>query len=87
MTDELSRQRARIVHDREELGRTVQALAGKVDVPARTREAAAAARESARMKVQSLVRGISPTDVVLAATGLVASWVALGCLTDWWRRR
>jgi hypothetical protein len=83
MNEELTRQRRQIERDREELGRTVQALAEKVDVQARAKQALT----SVKAKVDAAARGYDRTDVFLAATGLTSGVVALTSLIVSWRRR
>ncbi|MDT5026692.1 MAG: hypothetical protein QOE61_3118 [Micromonosporaceae bacterium] len=83
MSDELTRQRRQIARDREELGRTVQELAEKVDVQARAKHALA----SVKLKAHTAARRYDRTDVLLAATSLASGIVALTSLIVWWRRR
>ena len=83
MSDEVTRQRRQISADREELGRTIQALAERVDVAARAREALS----SARVRLRLATRRVGRTDVVLAAASLTAGAVALVSLIIWRRRR
>jgi hypothetical protein len=83
MTDKITHQRQLVEQDREDLGRTVHALARKLDVHARARDALA----SAKMKVHIAARRYRRTDAVLAATGTGAAVVALISVVVWWRRR
>lgn len=80
MSEELIRRREQIKRDRDELGRTVQALAHKVDVPARTRDAVA----SAKLRVHTAARGYGADELrwgAVAGAGTVAvlgaTWLAL----------
>ena len=82
MIDKVTHQRQLVEQDREDLGRTVHALAAKVDVRARAKDALA----SARMRMRSAARGYPRTDAMLAATSTAATVVALISLVVWWRR-
>ena len=83
MSDKLAHQRQLVEQDRADLGRTVHALAGKLDVQARAKDALA----SARMKVRTAARGHRRCDAVLAMTSTASGVVALISLVIWWRRR
>ncbi len=75
MSDEVARQRDLIRWEREELGRTVQALADKVDVQARAKEAVA----SAKMWVRA---GRGRRDVLW---GVTCAGATVGVLLLVWR--
>jgi Protein of unknown function (DUF3618) len=51
--------REEILRTRAELGDTVEALAGRLDVRARAREAAAAARQRARDRAEAVTRAVA----------------------------
>jgi hypothetical protein len=82
-SDKLAHQRQLVEQDRADLGRTVHALAAKVDVQARAKDALA----SARTRVYTAARDYRRADAVLAMTSTAASVVALISVTIWWRRR
>jgi hypothetical protein len=87
MNAEIKRQRALVAQDREDLGRTVQALAGKVDVPARAKGAAKGALTSAKMRVHRGARRFGRTDTALVLGSTASVMVALASMVVWWRRR
>ncbi len=78
--DKISHQRLLVEQDREDLGRTLQALAGKVDVQARAKDALSSARNRMR-------GGRQRTDAILFATSSAAALVAFISVAVWWRRR
>jgi len=77
--DKLTHQRMLVEQDREDLGRTVNALAAKVDVQARARHALS----SARTRMRSGAR----TEAMVIATSTAAALLALISVAVWWRRR
>lgn len=83
MTDKLAHQRQLVEQDRADLGQTVHALAAKVDVQARAKDAL----ESARMRVHTAARRYGRTDAALAMTSTAAAVVAVISVAIWWRRR
>jgi hypothetical protein len=83
MTEKVTHQRQLVEQDREDLGRTVHALAGKADVQARAKNAFA----SARMRVRTTARRYRRTEAVLAATSAAAAVVAVISAVVWRRRR
>jgi Protein of unknown function (DUF3618) len=70
------RQRADVVAQREELGRTISQLADRVDVQARARE------QTARLKAR--LRDIAP-DLVLGAVALGSAVIATFAIARWLR--
>jgi hypothetical protein len=76
--DKVMHQRHLVEQDRDDLGRTLHALAGKVDVQARAKDALS----SARMRVRTGAR----TDMMLAVASSAAALVALISVAVWWRR-
>jgi hypothetical protein len=70
------RQRAEVVAQREELGRTISQLADRVDVQARARE------QTARLKAR--LRDIAP-DLVLGAVALGSAVIATFAIARWLR--
>lgn len=78
MSDDVALQREKIKHERDELGRTVQALVDKFDVPARTRDAVDSAK--IRMRQTASERR---AEIWTAGGAVVLIVIAL----LWWRRR
>jgi hypothetical protein len=72
MIHDLGRQREMIEYDRHELGRTVQALADRMDVKTRGREALAT--------VKGKARGVAREYRVTAAMGAAAGMLATGAV-------
>ncbi len=72
MTPDIAGQRERLLTEREELSRTVQALAERFDVGARARTAAGNARESSVRAWDQAVRSDLFVPVAAAAGALVA---------------
>jgi len=81
--EELARQRAAVVAQREELSRTIQVLADKVDVPARAREVAA----SARFRLASVGRRYLRPELALGAVAAVATAVSIVAFARYRRTR
>jgi hypothetical protein len=77
--DKLTHQRMLVEQDREDLGRTVNALAAKVDVQARARHALSSARTKMRSR--------AGTEAMVIATSTAAALLALISVAIWWRRR
>ena len=73
---DLSRQRADVAAQREELGRTISELADRVDVPARARE------QTARVKAR--LRDVGP-DLLLGAVALGSAVIATFAIARWLR--
>ena len=73
---DLYRQRADVVAQREELGRTISQLADRVDVQARARE------QTARLRAR--LRDIAP-DLVLGAVALGSAVIATFAIARWLR--
>jgi Protein of unknown function (DUF3618) len=81
--DDLARQRELVLAQREELSRTIQVLADKVDVPARAREAAA----TAKARIGAAGRRYTRPEYTLSAVALVSAALSLVAFTIWRRRR
>jgi hypothetical protein len=77
--DKVMHQRQLVEQDRDDLGRTLHALAGKVDVQARAKDALSSAR--------TRMRGGARTPAMLAVASTAAALVALISVAVWWRRR
>jgi hypothetical protein len=75
--------RAELLAEREELSRTVQALAERFDIPARTRSAAGDMRGRVASGWDRTVRSNLFIPAVAAIGGALALLIAAG----WWRRR
>jgi hypothetical protein len=80
---ELARQRELIAVQREELSRTIQVLADKVDVPARAREAVASARD----RMRAVARQYTRPGYALGAVAVVSAVVSVIAFSSWWRSR
>ncbi len=73
MTDEVALYRARIASGRQDLARTVQALAEKVDVPARIRAAASSLADRGRTAVRRAAR----PEYILTVVAVVLAGIAI----------
>jgi len=81
MSEDLAAQEARIALDRERLADTVQALAEKVDVPARTRAAVVSLEDRLRVAARRYLRA----EYVVPAVVVVAG-IAVALASARWRR-
>lgn len=72
---EITRLREDIVHTREELGRTVEALAAKADVRARLRHGTSQAAERVRTSTRDAARDPVPWLVLFGAAALVVTLI------------
>jgi len=81
MSEDLAAQEARIALDRERLADTVQALAEKVDVPARTRAAVVSLEDRLRVAARRYLRA----EYVVPAVVVVAG-IAVARASARWRR-
>jgi len=72
MSEDLAAQEARIALDRERLAETVQALAERVDVPARTRAAVVSLEDRLRVGARRYLRAeyLVPAVVFVAGTAV-----------------
>ena len=75
--------RAELVAEREELSRTVQALAERFDIPARARSAAGDVRGRVVGGWDRMVR----SNLFIPAVAAIGAALALLGATTWWRRR
>ena len=75
---DLARQRDQVAAQREELGRTIAALADKVDVPARARE------QTARLRAR--LSDATP-ELILGAVVFVSAALSVVAFVSWYRAR
>ena len=76
MSEDLAAQAARVAVDRERLAETVQALAERVDVPARTRAAVVSLEDRLRVSARRYLRAEYVVPAVVVVAGIAVAVVS-----------